>query len=56
MRGQYADEGGENRAAQIRADFGGRVSYQEALALIVTGKDRQEAERRFLKGGIDDLK
>jgi RNA polymerase sigma-70 factor (ECF subfamily) len=33
-----------------------RASYEKALALLVPGKDRQEPERRFLAGRIEELK
>jgi RNA polymerase sigma-70 factor (ECF subfamily) len=33
-----------------------RASYEKALALIMTGKDRQEPERRFLARRLEELK
>jgi len=33
-----------------------RASYEKALALIMTRKDRQEPERRFLARRIQELK
>jgi RNA polymerase sigma-70 factor (ECF subfamily) len=33
-----------------------RASYEKALALVLTGKDRQEPVRRFLAGRLEELK
>jgi RNA polymerase sigma-70 factor, ECF subfamily len=33
-----------------------RASYEKALALVVTGKDRQEPVRRFLARRLEELK
>jgi RNA polymerase sigma-70 factor, ECF subfamily len=33
-----------------------RASYEKALALLVPGNDRQEADRRFLAGRLEELK